>query len=218
MLNREETYRKQNIELLVKYPFLRPRKWLWLMKDKTENVIRDGIPEGWWKRFGEAMCDDFKEVTARNKKPRLRIEGAEEKLGTLRIYGNGPDEWKEHLRAWQYISAHTCVECGEFPVPVRDDTWVSPWCDRCFVKHEIRRQITEKEMNNETLESINSDEVQANVESHSYRKYKLEEYINTEYYDKSGNKKTVTIDMKPYYKKIGFDFKKYIKNIKKEEA
>ena len=92
-----------------------------------------------------------------------------------------PDEWLEHEYAWKYISEHTCVECGKFPVPMRYFSWISPYCD----KHAMnRRDITEKSWDGRLLE-----------------------YLTIKHFSKDGDYQEL-IDMKPYYDKIGWNYTK----------
>ena len=113
-----------------------------------------------------------------------------EKFGGLRVYHNGmPEEWDAHEHAWEYISEHTCVECGKFPVPMRYFSWISPLCEKHAWKdsewsEEDKKQITEKNWDGRLLEYI--------VVNHYSNEGDYEEWI----------------DMKPFYNKIGWKYTK----------
>ena len=126
----------ENRKLVKKYPFLKPtNSWTGLeIEDYNYNfTLLDDIPEGWKKRFGIALCKDLKEILEKNNcLEEFCILQIKEKFGSLRIYDNGaPKEWHEHLWAWEYISSHTCIKCGDFPVPLRNDGWICPECNSC---------------------------------------------------------------------------------------
>lgn len=115
----------------------------------------------------------------------FRITTVKEKFGGLRVYHNGmPEEWDSHEHAWEYISEHTCVKCGKFPVPMRNDGWISPWCDECFKEH----------LNNRDEEYVDRWTIDKDS--------RLLEYLVINYSSKEKDWQEI-IDMKPYYDKIG---------------
>ena len=191
---------EENKKLIDEYPFLIPRN-VWT-SEVVENydysfTLLDDLEDGWKIRFGIPFCDDLLDVlTKTNCLQSYHIFQIKEKFGTLRWYDNAPPEWGEHMSAWEYISEHTCKKCGEFPVPMRNDGWLSPWCDRCFGSW-ASHAYTEEEKKRWTCKEMGTD--------------RILEYIT---YDSSltGRK---YIDMKPYYDKIGYKYKNLIT---KEEA
>ena len=185
--------KETNKKLIEKYPFLLPVN-VWTGKevegyDYSYNILEVSIPKGWWERFGLLWCQDFLEVCQKeNVNPKnLYIMQAKKKYGQIRVYMSGyPKGWQEHEFAWEYISEHTCIRCGAFPCPMRDDGWISPKCDKCFAED----YPDEKNIDKWTIKD--SD--------------KLDEFISyTRYQDKKEEK--ILIDMKPYYKLLGYDFK-----------
>ena len=185
-----------NKEIIKKYPFLLPRN-VWTGEpfddfDYSYNELEISIPEGWWKRWGIQYCEDFLNYLKKeNIDPNeVYIEQAKEKYGGLRVYLNiFPKNWYEHEYAWEYISEHTCIRCGKFPVRLRDDGWISPYCDDCFRKAHPKSS-------EESLEKWTCDP----------NKGRMQEYLLYHIY-KNGEEFDRTIDMKPYYKMIGWDFK-----------
>ena len=176
-------------ELIEKYPFLQPRN-VWtddIIDEEDYCLIRDDIPDGWWKTFGIALCDDLKDVLVRNNCLDVyRIDQCKEKYGQLRLYDNGtPAEWSDHMWAWEYISEHTCCHCGAFPAKMRNDGWVSPYCDECWSK------INDKDC-------IYDDDG------------RLREYMCIVTYGMKEGEKYRFIDLKPYYAKIGYEPKDLI--------
>lgn len=186
-------------ELIEKYPFLLPRN-VWTDKlddnyDYSYCWFKDDIPEGWWKFFGLAYLDDLKEVLEKNDfLDKFRFSQVKEKLGGLRAYNNGaPEEWFSHEYAWEYISEHTCVNCGKFPVKMRDDGWMYPLCDECF---------------REAHSNLNDDEFKKYSEKWTIDKdSRLQEYLVINHFSKDGDYQEL-IDMKPYYEKLGWNFTK----------
>lgn len=159
------------------------------MTKKKINLLEgypDELPLGWEKRFGKAICDDLLEVLEKNNCTDYHILQIKEKYGSLRWYDSGaPSEWEDHLEAWEYISEHTCVGCGEFPVRMRKDGWISPWCNGCFRKRHLDK-------NDEELEKLTYQE----------ETDRLLEYL-IRFSPLTGE---VLIDMKPYYDKIGYKY------------
>ena len=106
----------------------------------------------------------------------------------MRAYNNGaPEEWFSHEYAWEYISEHTCVKCGKFPSKMRYDYWISPWCDKCFGSQET------------LVDMVHPDELTIDEDG------RLLEYLEIGEYSRNGFRNKL-IDMKPYYKKIGWEF------------
>ena len=184
-------------ELIEKYPFLLPRN-VWTDKleedyDYSYCWFKDDIPQGWWKFFGLAYLDDLKEVLEKyNYVDKFRFLQVKEKFGGLRAYNSGaPEEWFSHEYAWEYISEHTCVNCGKFPVRMRDDGWVCPWCDDCF--KENHNNLNEEEFAKYSEKwTIDKDD-------------RLQEYLVINHFSKDGDYQE-WIDMKPYYDKLGWKY------------
>lgn len=197
---------KKNKELIQKYPFLQPRN-VWTDSipenfDYTYCLLKDEIPEGWWNRFGITYCEDLKEVLEKyNFLYEFRLTECKEKYGSLRAYHNGaPEEWNAHEYAWEYISSHTCVRCGKFPVPMRKAGWISPYCTSCFRKKHS--DISEEDFPEFEKRYTDPDDE------------RLLEFLQICHFSKDGE--TIEwIDMKPYYEKLGYDYRDNL--ISKEE-
>ena len=185
-------------DLIKKYPFLVLRNSMTgeiIAQNDPEHFcieFKDDIPKGWWSAFGLAYLDDFKEMLDKYNVDydKVIFFQVKEKFGGLRVYHNGmPEEWDAHEHAWEYISEHTCVECGKFPVPMRYFSWISPLCEKHAWKdsewsEEDKKQITEKNWDGRLLEYI--------VVNHYSNEGDYEEWI----------------DMKPFYNKIGWKYTK----------
>lgn len=184
-------------ELIEKYQFLLPRN-VWTDKleedyDYSYCWFKDDIPQGWWKFFGLVYLDDLKEVLEKyDFLDKFRFLQVKEKFGGLRAYNSGaPEEWFSHEHAWEYISEHTCINCGKFPVRMRDDGWVCPWCDDCF--KENHDNLSEDELTKYTEKwTIDKDD-------------RLQEYLVINHFSKDGDYQE-WIDMKPYYNKLGWKY------------
>lgn len=185
-----------NKKLLEKYPFLVLRNSMTgeiIAQNNSEHFhieFKDDIPQGWWKAFGIAYLDDFKEMLDKHNMnyDKVMFFQVKEKYGGLRVYHNGmPEEWDAHEHAWEYISEHTCVKCGKFPVPMRNDGWLSPWCDECF-----KEQVNNKDEEYIDRWTIDKDN-------------RLLEYLVINYSSKEKDWQEI-IDMKPYYDKLGWKY------------
>ena len=171
--------KERNKELVEKYPFLLPRnRWTGEVAEDYDYDYTEAndIPRGWWIRFGIQLLDDIKNILEKhNCLEDYRISQIKEKWGELRWYDWGaPDELLICLDNWEYISRHTCIKCGEFPVIMRNDGWVSPYCDKCF---------------KETHENLTDEQLDKYTSHHPFDKYLYEYYYS--------------VDLKPYYEKIG---------------
>jgi len=154
---------------------------------ETKNHLRANIPAGWWIRFGEVLLEDLEKVLSEyNSLEKTEVGDIKEKYGSLvfDLY-NGPKEWEKHQIAWEYISEHTCVKCGAFPVKMKDDGWLLPWCDDCFRKHLIERN----DKRNDQELTIDNENLKDEIDFH---------YCDGE---------IRIIDMRPYYKKINYKSK-----------
>lgn len=185
-----------NKKLLEKYPFLILKNSMTgevIAQNDSEHFhieFKDDIPQGWWKAFGLAYLDDFKEMLDKHSVDydKVIFFQVKEKYGSLRVYHNGmPEEWDAHEHAWEYISEHTCVKCGKFPVRMRDDGWVCPWCDDCF--KENHDNLSEEDFAKYREKwTIDKDD-------------RLQEYLVINHFSKDGDYQE-WIDMKPYYNKL----------------
>ena len=164
-----------------------------LTKGQTE-FFKYSMPIGWVTRFGKPLIEDLEDILNKNNFYNYELFDVKEKWGQLSIYSNAPEEWDDHEWAWEYISEHTCVQCGEFPVNLRDDGYVSPWCDKHF--RENHDNISdEKWPSYENMWTIKQEP-------------KLLEYLCISSYDKEFGEVDRWIDLKPFYDKIGYKYNK----------
>lgn len=174
----------KNKILIKRYPFLIPRDYFGNpLSNRTYNELEISIPRGWWKRFGLSWCKDLKECCEKEgiNCADVCILQAKEKYGELRVYlMNEPDCWFEHEYAWEYISEHTCIDCGKFPCEKVTTGWISPLCEKCE-------------------NNLPGDYIIENSP--------LEEFISYSKWENEGKVEHL-IDMKPYYEKIGYKFVK----------
>lgn len=184
-----------NKKLTERYPFLIPKN-IYTLKvpenyDYQYCLFKDEIPEGWWKRWGLEFLEDLNNVLVKHSfVDDLLIMQVKEKYGGLRFYTGGmPEEWYSHEHAWEYISEHTCVKCGKFPVPMRYFSWWSPYCDQHAWEGE---NCSEEEKTEITEESWDG---------------RVQEFIVMNHYIKDGDYQE-WIDMKPYYDLIGYKYTK----------
>lgn len=143
MYKPEELEIEEDKKLIDKYPWLLPRN-VWTDKisddyDYSYILIKDEIPSGWWKAFGELLCEDIqKELERCDYVKDFRILEAKEKYGGLRIYTGGlPKECKvwDIIEEYSALSENICCICGKLDVPfINNVGWVSPYCEDCFNK------------------------------------------------------------------------------------
>lgn len=132
--------REENKKLCERYPFLIPLNG-WTGKPVEdydyEWTYLDDIPEGWKKAFGIQMCEELRDILLEaDYLDKYQVVQAKEKYGGLRWYDNGVpesiyDKYRDWLKKYEDLSEETCIRCGK-PGTMRNDGWVSPWCDECY--------------------------------------------------------------------------------------
>lgn len=142
---KKKLLKKQNKELISKYPFLMPVN-VWTGKplpnyDYTYTLL-DDMPIGWKKAFGKLLCEDImNELVESNTLNTYSIQQIKEKYGTLRWYcSGGTEKIYDIIRKYEHISEFVCITCGKVNVPVINDGWISPQCKSCFNNLAQRRK------------------------------------------------------------------------------
>lgn len=138
-MDKETKERIKNKELVKKYPFLAIKPW-GEEEIEYDTTWYDSIPEGWWKAFGEQMCDELLEILKEgNCVGAYSIIEIKEKWGSLRWFGgfgfnevsksvwNKYDEW---LDKYEELSEKTCIRCGK-PATHFTRGWIVPVCSSC---------------------------------------------------------------------------------------
>ena len=200
--------KKENRALCSEYPFLLPRNvWSGNIIDNfnyTYNEFEASMPRGWYKRFGKALMEDLKEVLLKNNAlDSYMIFQMKEKYGGLRLYSNfEAGDWRNHMYAWEYISEHTCINCGKFPAPMRYNGWISPECENCMLESakKYNKRVNKKELSAEEIEKIRKE-----AKKDEKFNNRLLETLCIRIYDKDGEHEEY-VDMKPYYDKIGWEY------------
>lgn len=139
--------KEENRLLCERYPFLIPR-YGW-QADVSESydyeyTYLDDIPQGWKKAFGVKMCEEIRDLLIEaNFLDEYRIVQVKEKFGRLDWHSQGVpeeiyDQYHEVLNKYRELSKKTCVSCGE-PGVMRNDSWICPWCDKCYDVYVLRR-------------------------------------------------------------------------------
>jgi hypothetical protein len=119
-----------NIYMIVRFPFLRPKIGYF----GQYNWYRC-IPIGWRKSFGIQLCKEIKQALKRYPNNEFIITDIKEKYGSLNIYEYGsPDEVHDIINKYEYISAHTCIECGRIATR-RSKGYILPYCNDCEGQH-----------------------------------------------------------------------------------
>lgn len=113
----------RNILINIRFPFLIP---------KHLNITHSwyySIPEGWRKAFGIQLCKELK--AAIKQSDNIHITDIKEKFGELNIYCyGGSDEIQDIIHKYEYISSHTCIECGKIATR-RSKGYILPYCNKC---------------------------------------------------------------------------------------
>ena len=133
--------RKKNRELCHKYPFLIPRndftdKITW---DKPYSyTLADEFPTGWWKAFGEMMCEEImQDLRECHYTKEFRFLQIKEKYGELRAYMGGipiGSKVPDIIDKYSHLSRNICINCGKPDVPMINQGWISPECYNCYFK------------------------------------------------------------------------------------
>lgn len=115
-----------NIYMIIRFPFLRPKVGYFGQYCWYRN-----IPIGWRKAFGIQLCKEIKSALKRSKCDYFVITDVKEKWGELQIYCYGsPEEVDDIIHKYEYISSHTCIECGRIATK-RSQGYILPYCDDC---------------------------------------------------------------------------------------
>ena len=118
--------------LCWRYPFLK----LYLDKDKffCTWCYYYAIPSGWRKAFGLQMLEEIRRSLIRTGGKKalksMSIQDVKEKFGSLQIYCSATPEVYKIIQKYEYISSHTCINCGK-PATVITTGWICPYCNDC---------------------------------------------------------------------------------------
>lgn len=137
----DDQRKEENKKLIEKYPFLLPRNVF------TDNIVddydyswtlMDEIPTGWRIAFGELFLNELKEELKRvNFLNDYRVLQVKEKYGSLRWYTNGvPKDSRlfDIAEKYSHLSENICIRCGKPDVPMINASWISPYCEDCWIK------------------------------------------------------------------------------------
>lgn len=166
----EKTRRLKNKRLLKKYPFLQAIDW-WGRPIKSYNLtLKDEFLRGWWKAFGELMCDEIKEVLDVHNIRTFSTQQIKEKFGELHWYFSAPksvyDEIYDIIDAYSHCSRNICIHCGKPDVHCIDTGWISPYCEKCFHKNKYYKD--------ENYEDYICDEDNRMTDSITYNRFSKE--------------------------------------------
>ena len=103
--------------------------------DFSNNAWRERmyymLPEGWWMRFGNELCDDIENSITRlipGAIKDFKIKDAGEKDGKLYIKCNWiPTDLRETLKKYEDLSIRTCICCGK-PAEFFSIKYMDPLC------------------------------------------------------------------------------------------
>lgn len=126
------------------------KDWKRDLRETFEEKVKDlnFLYDGWVNSFIPKLKDELFDLLG-SYVEQFNVLQIKEKFGKLTIYWNFDldglkDEYvqdveelyeqiEDLLRKYAEISSKTCIICGE-PGVVRDDYWITPWCDKCYEK------------------------------------------------------------------------------------
>lgn len=132
----------RNYFLVKKYPFLKPScGWGVDMeyhrkdyKYHYEETWLDGMPNGWRKAFGKALCEDLKREINNSRLTDYKIHQIKEKWGLLTIYDeDGNHNTQEIIDKYEKLSATICQNCGK-KAEYMTTRWLGYYCKDCINK------------------------------------------------------------------------------------
>lgn len=124
------------------------KDWKADLREMFEDKVKDlnFLYDGWVNSFVPQLKDELFELLG-SYVEQFNVLEIKEKFGRLRTYWNFDlngleDKYIEDveelykqienlLHKYADISSKTCIVCGE-PGVMRDDYWVTPWCDKCY--------------------------------------------------------------------------------------
>lgn len=125
----------KNKKLCKRYPWLYPVDWRgkkYKDYDYSYHTLDD--VKGWWKCFGEMMCEEL--LVALKKAHHVNdfhILECKEKYGEMVLvptYFN--EEINRIISKYELISGHVCVFCGKPDVAQTIRGWIQPLCEKCW--------------------------------------------------------------------------------------
>ena len=178
----------KNRHLVKKYPWLKPwRRWKknreqygWDKRWKYHYTSLSGIPDGWYKAFGDMMLEELHEEICKSNLRYFRIDDAKEKWGFLNIFASGfNDEILHIIDKYETLSQNICAVCGKPDVNITNRGWIYPLCYKCYSRSwrintdmddDQIREIYDKDivgstntMQNVTTKIINGTEVTTDI-------------------------------------------------------
>lgn len=127
----------RNKKLCKKYPWLIPRNWRgkkYKDYDYSYHMLDD--IKGWWKCFGEMMCEELLiELKRTHHVKDFRILEYKEKYGEMVLTPSYYNETIGNiLRKYEVISRNVCMLCGKPDVAQTTRGWILPLCEKCWLK------------------------------------------------------------------------------------
>lgn len=157
--------RIRNKKLCKQYPWLIPRQ-VWTgeiswVKEPYDHTELDAMPDGWRKAFGDIWCKELhKALVECHFVNQFRIEQMKEKFCELRCYVNNYNSQIDYLiSAFEVISQHVCIHCGELDVLVINNYgWYLPLCRKCYEKSNLRYSRSQKISYEKRLDEMGLEE------------------------------------------------------------
>lgn len=126
------------------------KDWKADMREIFDEKVKelDPLYDGWVNSFIPKLKDELFDLLG-SYVEQFNVLQIKEKFGSLVIYWNFDldglkneyigdvaelyEQIEDLLHKYAEISSRTCIVCGE-PGVMRDDYWVTPWCDKCYEK------------------------------------------------------------------------------------
>ena len=176
------------------------RRYPFLTDPDGETSWIHCMPEGWWISFGEQMCEEIQQKIDETKDEDFTILDLKEKYGSLRLYPAATTkDIDDIIDKYEFISRKVCCICGKPDVPMVFDSWISPYCRKCWCKHIYRgKGNAEKKYEN----IIDPSEPALIPDKYEYMIYNGQDH----------QEKTVSVDISETVRKIRENFKKRCDN------
>ena len=126
------------------------KDWKADLRQTFEEKVKDldFLYDGWVNSFVPQLKDELFDLLG-SYVEQFNVLEIKEKFGKLVLYWNFDldglgdkyvedveelyEQIEDLLNKYADISSKTCIICGE-PGVMRDDYWITPWCDKCYEK------------------------------------------------------------------------------------
>ena len=96
---------------------------------------------GWFNILNQLCQNIQSHLDWKPEVEQVVVQQVKEKLGSLRFYCDGGDDYTRGLiRMAESMSGVTCESCGN-PGETRQRGWIHVYCDHCELEHQTEKKI-----------------------------------------------------------------------------